>query len=66
MGDDLFLVCPACEHSEPAEEPTRSAGEPPACPACGSDRTYLHHAPGVPDATNETFVKTSGPDEETE
>lgn len=57
MADDLFLVCPACEHTETADEPA-------ACPACGSDRAYLHHAPALPDETTESFVKGDGPDDE--
>lgn len=50
MSDSRFLVCPACERTEPATEPT-------ACPDCGSERTYLNHQPALPDATTEAYVK---------
>lgn len=50
MSGPAFLVCPSCERAEPATE-----REP--CPACGSDRTYLHDGPALPDATAEAYVK---------
>lgn len=55
MSDSSFLVCPACERTEPATERV-------PCPACGSDRTYLNHAPALPDATSEGYVKRSPTD----
>ena len=50
MTGQRYLVCPSCEHAEPATE------EAP-CPACGSDRAYLHAEPALPDATTEAYVK---------
>lgn len=61
MTVSQFLVCPACERAEPATERT-------ACPACGSDRAYLHTEPALPDATTEAYVKLGADEvaEETE
>lgn len=66
----VYLVCPACEHSERLED----AGMAPAdrgdssttdeggaasssCPECGSRRAYRHHEPALPDAESEAYVK---------
>lgn len=53
MSDPQFLVCPSCERAEPATEQT-------PCPACGSDRAYLHPDPAFLDATTEAYVKLDG------
>lgn len=50
MTDREYLVCPACGRAEPATERA-------ACPECGSDRTYLHDSPALPDATSEADVE---------
>ena len=55
MSDPQFLVCPSCGRAEPA---TGAA----ACPACGSERTYLHPDPVLPDATTEAYVKLDAED----
>ncbi|MFT4905818.1 MAG: hypothetical protein ACI8UR_002398 [Natronomonas sp.] len=47
---EQFLVCPRCEHYEAAEERR-------ACPNCESTRAYLNHAPALPDAESEAYVK---------
>jgi hypothetical protein len=73
VTDQLYLVCPGCEHTEqwcrpdgdtaaadpPAadrreQRDTTDGAAAPACPACGSDRAYLHHAPALPDPATDT------------
>jgi hypothetical protein len=56
-GEETYLVCPACERTEPADERA-------PCPECGSERAYLSHVPAAPDATSESYVKLDAEDVE--